>query len=94
MTGETVRIDRDDINVIVEGLKEMPHAITQLLIVMRHLSQSLSLLGEMSFVYCQPLISSHLEHLVIFQVCTLQLRVSSSNTACLSITRFQMRSLA
>lgn len=29
-TGETVRIDRDDIEVILEGLKEMPHAMTQM----------------------------------------------------------------
>ena len=40
----------------------------------------------------QPLISLPQVHHVIFRACTLQLLVNSLNTACLSITRFLMRS--
>lgn len=39
-SGKTVRIDRQDIDVILEGLKEMPHAMTQMAAAVEQLANN------------------------------------------------------
>lgn len=50
LSEETVRIDRDDITVIVEGLKEMPHAITQMADAVKQLADNTNRAPTKSYV--------------------------------------------